>query len=106
MRRRKKDVTLSHVFIENKSDKRWNPQLRKHLSERIQEAFTSNADRDLPYLVQQTSAEILKKSSVLLGGITNEAELRYCVGDSILQCMGLQGKIGRVCEGSKESPAP
>lgn len=38
-------------------------------------------------LVQKTSAKILKKLGHMKLGITNETELRYCVGDPILEAI-------------------
>lgn len=57
-------------------------------------------------LVQRTITEILRKLGFLLGGITNEAELQYCVGDPILDAIcnawGYKAKLEESVKNQKD----
>ena len=61
-------------------------------------------------LVHRAMSEIIKKVNYTFGGISNEAELRYCVGDPILDALcdawGYKAKLEETVKDQKDHRLP
>lgn len=61
-------------------------------------------------LVHRAMSEIIKKVNFMFGGISNEAELRYCVGDPILDALcdawGYKAKLEETVKDQKDHHLP